>query len=296
MYEERYIEQDLGFIRPKYIVMEGLKRKLAEMPNLQHSFDLTYEYPRQESQAQDPRSGRTVIRRKVVIKKVQSAPTVKGIGQTYASETFIDEETRNQLAAEGVGQVDTHTIEISVWSPESTDRDLLIDLIKIWMLELNRNVEETGLPFFYERGIYAVDEVRNYETIDRGNASTPFHVGIIVYNLLCPFYGVHTDRFQKYKYDIINKIIDNTDIPGDTIIIPNPPTTQTPIGGGGGGSGGGSTGDGGHDVVVVPDSQPMPPRTNIGGSYESWNDDVIIIPGPNTEERTVQSVVLNTEE
>jgi hypothetical protein len=148
-YEQGIINQNLGFIRPKYIVMEGLESKVAELGDLRTDFDFTFEYPRQETIAHSDEDGGTYPRRKVVIKKLNGVPALKGIGQIYAAETFdLDNEVVHSLSAEGIGQLDKHTVEISVWSPSAKDRDNLIDLIKIWMLELNRNELDSGKPFF----------------------------------------------------------------------------------------------------------------------------------------------------
>ena len=100
-------------------------------------------------------------------------------------------------------------------------------------------------------------------------------MGIILYTLLCPFYGVHTERFTKFKYDIINQIIDNGTLPNEIIIDTSGPIVP------GGGGGGVSIGD-----PYFPKDR-LVPEVQIGGSYSDRNKDTVIIPGPNTEERTL---------
>lgn len=284
-YQEGILNQDLGFIRPKNIVMEGLSKKLDDLGEFRTRFDLTFEYPRLETIAHDDSNGTTRISRRIVIKKIQSIPKLKAIDQMYSSAESNEANIVDRIRAEGFGQVDSHMIEISVWSPDPNDRDNLIDLIKIWMLELNRNVEEDGLPFFYSRGIYSVEEVKINETLDRQNVSSSFHVGILVFELLCPFYAIHTETFERYKFALISNIVneDNTGGGGGgnsgTIII-GPDKPVPPVIGGGGGS----SNDGGiPEVVVVKD-------TNIssipGGSASAGKErsDTLVIPGPNTED------------
>lgn len=290
MYEEKILNQDLGFIRPKYIVMEGLLKKAdTELGRLRTDFDFTYEYPRQETIAHDDESGETFPRRRVVIKKLDGRPTLKGINQTYTSETYV--YAGEMMEAEGIGQVDKHTIEISVWSPDAKDRDNLIDLIKIWMLELNRNEEETGQPFFYNRGVYAVEEVRNYESIDRGNVTSSFHVGVVVYDVMVPFYGTHTEHFKRYKFDLINSIIDLPSREEVVVDIKKPlpePVGETP-------GSGGTAPD--QDVIVRDNTTKY--ASYPGGqtsSPQSKSGETIVIPGPNTEERTAGDLISESED
>lgn len=289
-YVQGILNQDLGFIRPKNIVMEGLSKKLDDLGEFRTRFDLTFEYPRLETIAHDDSNGATRISRRIVIKKIQSVPKLKAIDQMYSSEESNEANIAERIRAEGFGQLDSHMIEISVWSVDPNDRDNLIDLIKIWMLELNRNVEEDGLPFFYSRGVYSVEEVKINETLDRQNISSPFHVGILVFELLCPFYAIHTETFTRYKFALISNIVNNDGTGGadgggsnsGTIIIdpdkPVPPVT----------GGGGSVGDNGTipEVVVIKDTklESVPGGEASNGKEKS---DTLTIPGPNTEEHSI---------
>lgn len=263
-YEKGILDQNLGFVRPKYVVLDGIKSKILELGPLATSFDVTLEYPRRETQANSRDGTQKTVRRRIVVKKLDSKPYIKGIGQTYTSETFRNQDLRQTLEVEGIGQVDLHTIEISIWTTDSKDRDLLIDLIKIWMLELNKRVEpDTGLPFFLKRGVFSVDEVKNYENVDRGvDNNNNYYVGILVYNLTAPFYGVHVETFEKIKFELISNLID-PNIP-NTVIVP--PGTG-PIGGGGGGGG-----SGGDSTDVITDNNSPPEKVEIPKARTGFYD------------------------
>ena len=283
-YEKLILQQDLGFVRPKYVVQEGLKKKIAELgPDMMTRFDVSLEYPKRETQG-NTKEGKTEATRKIVVKKVTSSPAVQGIGQIFTAETFrTGEDLQSIMEAEGIGQVDNHTIEISVWTPDSKDRDLLIDLIKIWMLELTHTVEQSsGLPFFLRRGIFSVNEVRNYEGIDRNSANVQFNTGIIVYNFLVPFYGTHVESLEKIKFNIINNLVTGgTGSNTGTVIVDTNAPIKPPGGGGGGGIGGGTEVVGSTDETSkVPDEYKQRDefRPSSGGS--SPTGDIVRIPDP----------------
>lgn len=278
---------NMGFVRPKYVIAEGIRKKISEdVPKLAHTIDLTFDYPKRETFANSHDGTRAPTRRRLVIKKLSSVPISRGIGDVYAtSQNFVNNDGEGGVYATeaiGLGQVDEQTIEITVWTPDSKDRDTFLELIKLWMLELTQRIEpETGDRFFNRNGVFSVKEAKNYENIDRRKDQTDYYLGILVYKVLCPFYGTQVETFTKYKYELINSLYDQ---PKPQITIPNVPTPREPENPG---------------TVTIPTPHPFYgpggnpskeedetlkiPEPKFGGMGEGRVPDTLFIPGERTE-------------
>ena len=198
----------LGIRNPKEVLIEGLRRKLDEQGNLRQSFDITAEYPSRETYDHDARERR--IKRRVVVKQLTNAVERYAIGHEIGGEFDFSTLTDNRV----FGWVDLYTMEVSIWSPDSKDRDNIVELIKMWMLELEQDIKsgnvEFELPYFYTSDIFAIRFIRAYEGVNNNiYRNGPIHIGSLVYNLIAPFYHLTNDEdYHKYKINLIGHIVD----------------------------------------------------------------------------------------
>lgn len=198
----------LGIRNPKEILVRGLEHKISEQGNLRQGFDISTEYPSRETYDHDAESRR--IKRRVIVKQLSNTVERYAIGQEIAGEFDIDTLSQHEF----FGWVDLYTMEVSVWSPDSKDRDNIVELIKLWMLELEQDVKsgsiELNLPFFFDSDIFAIRFIRAYEGVNsQVYRNGPIYIGSLVYTLVAPFYHHTTDDdFERYKFRLIERIAD----------------------------------------------------------------------------------------
>lgn len=203
----------LNQVNVKDVIVEGLKLKIEEQGNLRLAFDVTTEYPTRETFQNDKEGQRRHVRR-IVVKKLNTVASNFGIGWVVDGEMdFNDEDVPEEDLIQG--WVDSSIIEISVWSPDSRDRDNIVELIKLWMLELEQDVRLgnlfTHVPFYFDRGIFAIKYLRDYEDVnyELRKEDGPMYIGSLVFEVMTPFFHrASTDDYEKYKLNLIGRIVD----------------------------------------------------------------------------------------
>lgn len=191
---------------PKEILIEGLKIKIDSLGDLRVPFDITTDFPSRETYEHDAERDRN-IRRRIVVRKLNNSIKLHALGKNVYSNLRIDD-----LVEEGVqGHLDLFTMEISVWSPDSYDRDNLVELIKLWMLELEQEFQagEIVLPYFYQKDLLAIKFMRAYEDVNSEiYRNGPIYIGSLVFEVLIPFFHETREELEKYKINIISKVIE----------------------------------------------------------------------------------------
>jgi len=189
----------------KDIIIEGLKIKIDGLGELRVPFDITTDYPSRETYEHDQERDRR-IRRRVVVKRLSNTVMTYAIGQNvsgYSDNGAIPFEETVQ------GYLDLNVIEISVWSPDSQDRDNLIELIKLWMLELEQELQtgELNTPFFYARNLFAIKFIRAYEEInDEIYRNGPIYIGSAVFEVLVPFFHRTREELSRYRVNLTSRV------------------------------------------------------------------------------------------
>lgn len=189
---------------PKDILIQGLKLKIQEQGDLRVGFDVTSDYPSRETFEHDLEEHRR-IKRRIVVKKLNNVIHTPAIGHVIAGE--FDYE--NFKVNETYGWVDQYIMEISVWSPDSTDRDNIVELIKLWMLELEQEIQAgyLQLPFLFSKDMFSIKFVRSYEDTSYDFLQNgPMYIGSLVYESLIPFYHESQAELQRYKINLISNI------------------------------------------------------------------------------------------
>jgi len=191
---------------PKEIIIEGLRLKIDSLGELRVPFDVTTDYPSRETYEHDENSGR-VMRRRIVVKKTQNTVKRYALGQNVSG--YVDDE--NNIEESFQGHLDAFNIEISAWSADSKDRDNLVELIKLWMLELEQELQsgEIEIPFFFNRNLFAIKFLRAYEDINMDiYRNGPIYVGSVVFEVLVPFFHGTKEELGKYKFNLTTKVIE----------------------------------------------------------------------------------------
>jgi hypothetical protein len=223
----------------KRVVIEGLESKVAELGNLNVPFIFSTDYPSSATNSTND-TGDTVSYRRVIVKRLSSVPQIYGIGDIYASENNLHEVDLDGRPAFSEfasvvanGWYEDHTIEISVWCRDPNDRDNILELLRMYMLELNHRILENGAPYFYNNRVYALKFNRIYEAQDTKIIGDNVHyVGVLEYLLSAPVYGITLEEYDQIKVSIIGQIDgQGPDLPA--IIIDDTPKFP-PIGGPGG--------------------------------------------------------------
>jgi hypothetical protein len=199
----------LGIRNPKDILREGLQRKVDAQGDLRRAFDITTEFPSRETFDHDEQSRR--MKRRIVVKQINNTVAQYAVGNLIGGE--FDFETLQQH--NDYGWVDLYTMEVSVWTTDSKDRDDIVELIKLWMLELEQDIKsgdiELELPFFFDRDIFAIRFIRGYEDVNNSiYRNGPVFIGSLVYSVTAPFYHRSIDDdFTRYKVQLIARITDS---------------------------------------------------------------------------------------
>jgi hypothetical protein len=191
---------------PKDIIIQGLKLKIDSLGELKVPFDITTDYPSRETYEHDQERDRRV-RRRIVVRKTQNTVRTYALGQNVSGyrdeDNLYDEMTQ--------GYVDLFTMEISVWSPDSQDRDNLVELIKLWMLELEQELQ-TGLielPFFYSKNLLAIKFLRAYEDVNMEiYRNGPIFVGSLVFEVTVPFFHGTREELERYTVRLTTNVIE----------------------------------------------------------------------------------------
>lgn len=191
---------------PKDIIIEGLKIKTDHLGDLRVPFDITTDYPSRETYEHDMQNDRRLHRR-VVVKKLQNTVRTYGIGQVaygnYDEENLVDETT--------YGYVDLYTMEISCWSPDSKDRDNIVELIKLWMLELEQELQagEPSLPYFYGKDLLAIKFLRAYEDVNMEvYRNGPIYIGSLVFEVTVPFFHKSREELERYTIHLTTNVVE----------------------------------------------------------------------------------------
>jgi hypothetical protein len=199
---------NIDFNNPKDIIIEGLKLKIDSLGDLRVPFDITTDYPSREAYEHDEVSGR-VIRRRIVVKKTNNSVKRYALGQNVSGyrndEELFDEDIQ--------GHLDAFNMEISAWSTDSKDRDNLVELVKLWMLELEQELQsgEIELPFFYNRNLFAIKFLRAYEDINMDiYRNGPIYVGSAVFEVLVPFFHGTREELERYRIILTTRVVDFT--------------------------------------------------------------------------------------
>lgn len=191
---------------PKDIIMEGLRLKVDALGDLKVPFDITTDYPSRETYEHDEQAGRK-MRRRIVVRKTQNTVKRYAIGQNVSGYRNEDE-----LFDEDVqGYLDAFTMEISAWSTDSKDRDNLVELIKLWMLELEQELQ-SGLievPFFFSKNLFAIKFLRAYEDVNMDiYRNGPIYIGSVVFEVLVPFFHGTREQLERYKVQLTTNVIE----------------------------------------------------------------------------------------
>lgn len=191
---------------PKDVILQGLKMKVEGLGDLRVPFDITTDYPSRETYEHDLERDRSV-RRKVVIRKLQNTVKTYALGQVvsgnYDLENMVDQET--------YGYVDSFTVEISCWSPDSSDRDNIVELIKLWMLELEQELQvgELDLPYFYSKDLLAIRFLRAYEDVNMDiYRNGPIYIGSLVFDVIIPFFHNTREELERYTINLTTNVIE----------------------------------------------------------------------------------------
>lgn len=191
---------------PKDVITTGLKLKTENLGELRVPFDLTVDYPSRETYEHDMERDRRV-RRKIVIKKLNNTVKTYGIGQNALGYRDLT----NMVDKEVYGHVDLYTMEISCWSPDSADRDNLVELIKLWMLELEQELQsgEIVSPFFYAKNLLAIKFLRAYEDVNMEiYRNGPIYIGSLVYEVVIPFFHSTNVELERYKTQLTANVLE----------------------------------------------------------------------------------------
>jgi len=191
---------------PKDIIKEGLQLKVDSLGDLRVPFDITTDFPSRETYEHDMERDRK-IRRRIVIRKLQNSVRTYGIGQNVAGyrdfENMYDEDVQ--------GYLDLFTMEISVWSPDSNDRDNLVELIKLWMLELEQELQvgDIELPYFYHNGLLSIKFLRASEDVNMEiYRNGPIYIGSLIFEVTVPFFHSTREALQKFKIHLKTNVIE----------------------------------------------------------------------------------------
>lgn len=186
----------------KEIVIHGLSSKVEELGEMRVPFVFTQDYPTKETFARQ-RDGNEITERRIVVRKVKNEVAQYAIGD-YAADSDGGWPEDTQLYQ---GWVDDITVEISIWTTASDDRDNIVELIKIWMLELTHDVID-DVPFFVEHGVQfvsflnATDEV-NHDIVQNG----VMHIGKLNYRMVATFFNqIEPDDLIHYKISLIGRV------------------------------------------------------------------------------------------
>jgi len=202
----------LGIRNPKDIIIKGLQMKVDEQGELRRAFDITTDFPSRETYEHDAVSRN--LKRRVVVKQLSNTVAQYAIGNVTGGE-FNFELLQDELE---LGWVDNYSIEVSVWSTDSKDRDNIVELIKLWMLELEQDVKSGNLrlelPFFFDNDIFAIRFIRGYEDVNHNiYRNGPIYIGSLVYTVTAPFFHrTESVDYERYKVILIANIVDHITI------------------------------------------------------------------------------------
>jgi len=202
---------------PKEIIIAGLEYKIKELGLLRVPFDISTDYPSRETFEKDKRDT-LPIQRRIVVRKLSNTVEIYSIGSMIGGEIDLKDvlasapihESRSQ------GWVDQYTMELSVWSTDSKDRDNIVELTKLWMLELEQDIYDgtIAFPFFYLRELFAIRFIRAYEDINYDlYINGPVYIGTLVYNITAPFFNdTSGEDYQKYKMSLTETLVDTLQV------------------------------------------------------------------------------------
>lgn len=204
--------QILDTRNPKEIIMKGLQMKIDEQGTLRAAFDITSDYPSKETYEQTADQPNTVKRR-IVVKKISNTVNVYGIGNVVGGD--VDLYSDNMHDDVSLGWEDMYNMEISIWSPDSQDRDNIVELIKLWMLELEQKIQvgDIQLPYLFSKGVFAIKFMRATESQnDTIYRNGPIYIGTLTYEVEAPFFHQTQEELVTYQYNLIAKIVERINL------------------------------------------------------------------------------------
>lgn len=187
---------------PKEIVLDGLRGKVSELGELRVPIVFSLERPTKET-FRRVRDGDEVAERRIVIRRPRNPVAQRAIGQITASGGEWTDEDIYQ------GWVDAPTIEIDIWTTASDDRDNLMELVRVWMLELEQDTID-DVPYFYEHGIQAITFLGMTEREDDSIVqNSPMYIGTLVYEMIATFFNeVERNDLVKIKANLIARLVE----------------------------------------------------------------------------------------
>lgn len=206
-------ETELPYVdtrNPKNVIVRALKEKISAYGLVGAPIDIVKEYPSKES-FKNNKDGTFEPRRKIVVKKSRNRINNQGIGREYGS-SFFDRENLDLKFK--LGWEDTYDIQISVWSPDSDDRDNLVELIKLWMLEFEQSELPEGGFYFLKHGIHEINFLGASDSINTSiYMNGPMYIGLLDYNLLAEFSGTTIHGFERYNFLIRSVLANDLSVP-----------------------------------------------------------------------------------
>jgi hypothetical protein len=191
---------------PKDVIKEGLQLKVDSLGELRVPFDITTDFPSRETYENDAEGG-TKIRRRIVIRKLQNSVRTYALGQNVDGYVDFDDMYEEDIQ----GYLDLFTIEVSVWSPDSNDRDNLVELIKLWMLELEQELQvgNIELPYFYHNGLLSIKFLRASEDVNMEiYRNGPIFIGSLIFEVTVPFFHSTREELQRFKIHLKTNVIE----------------------------------------------------------------------------------------
>jgi len=192
---------------PKEILIEGLTQKIEGQGNLRVGFDVTTDYPSRETFEHDLEEHRR-YKRRVVVRKLNNVMQSVGIGKQVSNEGF---NTEYPSFDDIYGWVDQYMMEVSIWSPDSKDRDNIVELVKLWMLELEQEIQAGAIqvPFLFAKEMFSIKFIRSYEDANYNLIQNgPMYIGSLVYECTVPFFHENQDALREYQLNIVGRIVD----------------------------------------------------------------------------------------
>jgi hypothetical protein len=191
---------------PKDVIKEGLQLKVDSLGDLRVPFDITTDFPSRETYEHDMEKDRK-IRRRIVVRKLNNSVKTYAMGQNVDGYRDLDEMYDEDIQ----GYLDLFTMEISVWSPDSKDRDNLVELVKLWMLELEQELQvgDIELPYFYHKNLLAIKFLRASEDVNMEiYRNGPIYIGSLVFEVIVPFFHSTREELQRFKIHLKTNVIE----------------------------------------------------------------------------------------
>lgn len=207
----------------KKLVVAGLQKKVDELGNLAVPFKITTEYPSMETFDNTAEGNPVTFKnvRRMVVKRVTESVKQYAIGDVVQGETILPWQVDPQAEiyeSEEIlmqGWIEDTVIEVSIWCLDANDRDNIMELIKLWMLELQHDINQGNidvrLPYFFDRNLFAVRYLRSYEDKNE-NLKAPsgvVYIGSVLFEITSPFAHVtEGELLEQYRAYLTSQVVD----------------------------------------------------------------------------------------